>query len=132
MLCRYAWPGNVRQLISTVERIAAKAGGGRMITTDHVRREMDTEQEPVLMPGAAERLPLLREGETIEEHLCREVLAIYDLERAWLGIHSAVASRLGINRNTLTDWLARARRHIQSKSQNSSRFQLNTRKTIKS
>jgi hypothetical protein len=32
MLCRYAWPGNVRQLISTVERLAAKAESNRIIT----------------------------------------------------------------------------------------------------
>jgi len=40
LLCRYAWPGNVRQLILAVERLAAKAGSGQIITADHVRREM--------------------------------------------------------------------------------------------
>ena len=46
MLCRYSWPGNVRQLRSMVERLAAKAGSGRIITTDYVRREIDAEQSP--------------------------------------------------------------------------------------
>jgi transcriptional regulator with GAF, ATPase, and Fis domain len=39
--CRYGWPGNVRQLILTVERLAAKGGGGRITTTNHVSHEMD-------------------------------------------------------------------------------------------
>jgi two-component system, NtrC family, nitrogen regulation response regulator NtrX len=39
LLCHYGWPGNVRELRFMVERLAAKAGG-RMITTDHVRREI--------------------------------------------------------------------------------------------
>jgi len=36
----YGWPGNARQLISTIERLAARAGS-RIITTDHERREVD-------------------------------------------------------------------------------------------
>jgi transcriptional regulator with GAF, ATPase, and Fis domain len=40
LLCHYDWPGNMRELRFMVERLAAKAGG-RMITTDCVRREID-------------------------------------------------------------------------------------------
>lgn len=40
LLCHYDWPGNVRELRFMIERLAAKVGG-RMITTDHVRREID-------------------------------------------------------------------------------------------
>jgi sigma-54 specific flagellar transcriptional regulator A len=40
LLCHYAWSGNVRELRFMVERLIAKAGG-RMITTDHVRREIN-------------------------------------------------------------------------------------------
>src|SRR5215831_5590739 len=54
ILCRYNWPGNVRQLISTVERMAAKAGGGRIITTEHVRREIDLERKSALAPSHAD------------------------------------------------------------------------------
>jgi transcriptional regulator with GAF, ATPase, and Fis domain len=42
LLCRYRWPGNVRQLISMVGRMAAKAGSERIITIDSVRREMES------------------------------------------------------------------------------------------
>ncbi len=57
LLCRYSWKGNVRQLISTIERLAAKAGSGRIITTDHVRREMELERQSVLAPGNTECFP---------------------------------------------------------------------------
>ncbi len=39
------------------------------------------------------------------------VLTIYEMERARSGSHSVAACRLGMRRNTLTDWLAWARLH---------------------
>jgi DNA-binding NtrC family response regulator len=111
LLCRYAWKGNVRQLISTIERLAAKAGG-LIVTTDQVRREMELERQTVLALGNAECFPELREGETMREYMCRVVMAIYERERFRLGSHSAAAQRLGINRTTLYDWLERARQHV--------------------
>jgi transcriptional regulator with PAS, ATPase and Fis domain len=111
LLCRYAWKGNVRQLISTIERLAAKAGRGRIVTIDHVRREMDIERQTLLVPGNAECFPELRKGETMREYICRGVMEIYERERFRLGSHSAAAQRLGINRTTLYDWLERARQH---------------------
>src|SRR5262249_54188097 len=111
LLCCYAWPGNARQLISTVERLAAKSGG-RMITLDHVRREIDAEQRPLLAPSSAECFPMLREGETLINYICRGVLVFYERERTQLGSHSAAADRLGMHRNTLYDWLEWARQHL--------------------
>jgi len=108
LLCHYDWPGNVRELIAMVERLAAKAGG-RMITTDHARSEIDDEQQSALTPANTECFPLLRKGETLEGWVYRGVLAAYERERAHVGSHSAAAHRLGIHRNTLTDWLTRAR-----------------------
>jgi transcriptional regulator with PAS, ATPase and Fis domain len=112
LLCRYRWPGNVRQLISTVERLAAKVGSGRIITTDHVSREMDAEQNSVFPPGDTERFPKLREGEALIDYICRGVLAVYERERTRLGSHSAAADYLGMHRNTLYDWLEWARQHV--------------------
>jgi transcriptional regulator with GAF, ATPase, and Fis domain len=111
LLCRYAWKGNVRQLISTIERLAAKAGG-RIVTTGHVRREMELERQSVLVPINAECFPELREGETVKDYIWRGVMAIYERERFRSGSHSAAAQRLGINRTTLYDWLERARRQV--------------------
>jgi hypothetical protein len=39
-----------------VERLAANADD-RMITTDQVRRELDTERKPALTPSASVRIP---------------------------------------------------------------------------
>jgi transcriptional regulator with PAS, ATPase and Fis domain len=111
LLCHYTWPGNVRQLMLTVERLAAKAGSGRVITADYVRREIDFERKPVFAPNSTDCLLMLREGETLKEYLCRIILAAYEDERARLGSHSAAANRLGLHRNTLYDWLEWARRH---------------------
>jgi transcriptional regulator with GAF, ATPase, and Fis domain len=112
LLCRYRWPGNVRQLISTVERLAAKAGGGQIITADNVRREMDAEQKSVFAPVNAQCFPRLREGETLMDYIYRGVLAVYEMERAHLGSHPAAAHRLGMHRNTPYDWLEWARQHV--------------------
>jgi DNA-binding NtrC family response regulator len=110
LLCHYDWPGNVRELLSMVERLAAKARG-RIITIDQVRREIDVEQKPLLVSSNADCFPRLREDETITDYLCRGLLTVYEQERAHLGSHSAAAHRLGLHRNTLYDWLERARRH---------------------
>jgi len=118
LLCRYAWPGNVRELLSMVERLKAKARDNRIITLDQVRREIDVEQKSMHAPGHSECFPALREGETFIEYIGRIVLAIYELERVRLGSHSAVASRFGIHRNTLTDWLAWARRQLTKRVSN--------------
>jgi len=112
MLCRFSWPGNVRQLRSMVERLAAKAGNGRIITTDHVRREIDIEEKIAPSPGDADRIPELREGETLMEYIGRITLAIYKTERTRLGSHSAAARRLGMKRTTLYDWLKWARQYV--------------------
>ena len=76
-----------------------------------MRREITLELDSALAPARAGRFPELREGETLTEYICRGVLAVYGMERAFLGSHSAAARRLGMNRTTLYDWLEWARRH---------------------
>ena len=111
LLCHYDWPGNVRELRSTVECLAAKAGG-QMITTDQVRGEIEDEQQFAIAPANAECFPNRREGETLIDYLGRAALAVYERERALLGIHTAAAHQLGMHRNTLYDWLGWAREHV--------------------
>jgi transcriptional regulator with GAF, ATPase, and Fis domain len=111
LLCRYAWPGNVRQLMLTAECLVAKVGSGRIIMADHVRREMDDEPKAVFAPCNTECFPRLREGETFLGYISRAALAVYEMERADLRSHSAAAHRMGMHRNTLYDWLGWARRH---------------------
>jgi len=90
----------------------AKAGGGRIITAAYGCCEMDAEQKSVLAPGNAGCFPRLREGEKLMDYICRGVLAVYEMERSHLGSHSATAHRLGMNRNTLYDWLEWARQDV--------------------
>jgi hypothetical protein len=85
----------VSQLISTVERLAAKAVGDRIITVDRVYHEMDAEQKSMFAPGNTQCFLRLREGETLMDYICRGVLAVYAMERANLGRHTAAAHRLG-------------------------------------
>ena len=63
-------------------------------------------------PARGDRFPALREGETLKEYICRAVLAVYEMERANVGSHSAAARRLGMKRTTLYDRLERARRYV--------------------
>jgi transcriptional regulator of acetoin/glycerol metabolism len=71
LLYRYRWPGIVRELISAVERLAAKVGGGRIITADLVRREVDFGRKSALAPCHVDRFHALRDGETIMDYLRR-------------------------------------------------------------
>jgi len=54
---------------------------------------------------------VIHEDEPLKEFLCRFVLAIYEIERARLGSHTAVAQQLKMKRTTLYDWLAWARQN---------------------
>jgi len=71
----------------------------------------DDAQKSVFAPGNTECFPRLREGETFLGYISRAALAVYEMERADLGSHSAAAHRLGMHRNALYDWLEWARRH---------------------
>jgi hypothetical protein len=61
---------------------------------------------------SSDRFPMLREGETLIEYICRVLLAVYEIEWTRLGSHSAAAYRLGMHRNTLYDWLEWARQRM--------------------
>jgi len=73
---------------------------------------MDLEQKSALAPANGDLFPVPREGETLKEYICRAVLAVYEVERARSGNHSAAAYRLGMCRTTLYDWLEWARQHV--------------------
>src|SRR5262249_48037965 len=93
LLCRYRWPGNVRELEAMLERLAAEAGDGQIITTAQVRRE--TALEDVITPGDIEYRAVLYAGESLDAHLGRQELAIYQMVRDRCGgNHSQAARRL--------------------------------------
>jgi transcriptional regulator with PAS, ATPase and Fis domain len=111
LFCRYYWPGNVRELETMLERLSAEAGDGGVITTAQVRGETAVEQAGPA--NEIEYVSVLRAGETLDEHLKRQELAIYQLVRDRAsGSHSQAARRLGVERTALYHRLERARQQI--------------------
>jgi transcriptional regulator with PAS, ATPase and Fis domain len=111
LLCRYRWPGNVRELETMLERLAAEAGDGGVITAARVRSETALEQANAI--DEIEYVSVLRAGESLDEHLKRQELALYQLVRDRVGgSHSQAARRLGVERTALYHRLERARQCV--------------------
>ena len=86
-LSRHAWPGNVRQLESEMQRLAVRAAG-RAATPDDLSPEL---RAPVGAPAGGLRAALQRH----EAELVRSALERHD------GIHARAAAELGITRQAL-------------------------------
>jgi two-component system response regulator PilR (NtrC family) len=111
LLCRYRWPGNVRELEAMLERLAAETGDAGVITAAQVRRE--TAAEETGMSGDIEYRAVLRAGESLDDHLIRQELALYQMVRDRAGgNHSQAARRLGVERTALYHRLERARQRV--------------------
>jgi transcriptional regulator with PAS, ATPase and Fis domain len=111
LLCRYRWPGNVRELEAMLERLAAESGDAGVITAAQVRRE--TAAEETGMSGDIEYRAVLRAGESLDDHLIRQELALYQMVRDRAGgNHSQAARRLGVERTALYHRLERARQRV--------------------
>jgi two-component system response regulator HydG len=111
LLCRYRWPGNVRELEAMLERLAAESGDAGVITATQVRRE--TAAEETGMSGDIEYRAVLRAGESLDDHLIRQELALYQMARDRAGgNHSQAARRLGVERTALYHRLERARQRV--------------------
>ena len=102
-------PTNRRRLLRALDR--AKARKLKPQSVDRLRREVDLGRKLTTAPSHVDCLPSLREGEKLVDYICRVMLAVYEIERSHLGSHSATAHRLGMNRNTLYDWLEWAQQH---------------------
>jgi len=88
---RYRWPGNIRQLENTLQRLTLLAGDGP-ITTAVI--ESDADLRRTLLGGAAEATPIYSLERT-EEQKIREAL------RAAEGNRTRAAKMLGISRATI-------------------------------
>jgi len=112
-LSNYHWPGNVRELENTIERLVAETQEGRVITVEQVRTTIGAARSIAENVGKIQYDGVLHEGESLDEHLDRQQLKIYEMVLAQSGgNHSQAARRLGIDRTALYHRLERARRRL--------------------
>lgn len=92
-LQRHAWPGNIRELKSVMQRLVALAPPGIPLSPSLVGDELQIElsRDPGSVPGRAPRVPNLRE---MEEVLARQALA------ATGGNKTAAARLMGVSKPT--------------------------------
>jgi transcriptional regulator with GAF, ATPase, and Fis domain len=143
LLCRCSWPGNVRALENSVERLTVRAGDGEVITAELAQWEIfECERRAAMMNDGRPFAPankdrdinrsgqcepanasngndiaftaVWRPGEPIQGFFDGQLLTIYRIAVNLLGgNHSEVARFLGIDRKTLLRWLARAKQRVK-------------------
>ena len=108
-LCTYAWPGNIRQLRHTVERLVATAVKGREINADDVYRALPT----AALSESTSQVPVLfRDNDSLDDFLDRTMLSLYEQLLAKCGSHSQTARMLRTDRVSLYQRIERARRRL--------------------
>ncbi len=89
LLCRYSWPGNIRELENTIERALNMVDEGEFIAPKHLPEEIT---------GYKQKFPIRPLSEVIEE---TERSAIFDCLNMMGGNKSETAKHLGISRTSL-------------------------------
>lgn len=89
LLCRYSWPGNIRELENTIERALNMVDEGEYIAAKHLPEEIT---------GYKQQNPIRPLAEVIEE---TERSAIFDCLNIMGGNKSETAKHLGISRTSL-------------------------------
>ena len=112
-LLNYSWPGNVRQLRHVVEKLVVGTFGDSVIDADAVRRALDNHPR-VGLCSADGRQPIAAytESDSLDDFLDRAMLNLYEAVRMKTGSHSQTARQLRIDRVSLYQRLARARRRL--------------------
>lgn len=89
LLCRYAWPGNIRELENAIERALNMVDDGEWIAPKHLPEEIT---------GYTQQYPIRPLAEVIEE---TERRIIFDCLNMMGGNKSETAKHLGISRTSL-------------------------------
>jgi transcriptional regulator of acetoin/glycerol metabolism len=97
-LAGFDWPGNCRQLRSSLRFARVMAEPGEAIDLHHLPEDLQTKQTPAISSG--QRLGALRE---LNQDLLAATLREVD------GNVSAAAQRLGVNRSTIHRWQKKTR-----------------------
>lgn len=110
-LLRAPWPGNVRQLRQVVDRLVAGAGGEQVV---RMSPEIEASLHATATHTAAASAPGTADADAIElppRRLSKQRLR--ELLREHAGNVTAIASHLGIGRNTLYRWLKLAKLDVE-------------------
>jgi len=112
LLNTHGWSGNVRELENLLERLSVVVGGGK-ITSDDVRRTLNSQTKRATGNGSIEYISVLYDHESFDEHLDRQQIELYYrvLEAAG-GNHTEAARRLKIKRTTLHERIKLAERRL--------------------
>ena len=105
-LCRYTWPGNVRQLQHVVQRLVAGLTNGHRISAEEVTQAL---QDVSLFDSGAQVPMIFREDDTLDGYMDRILLGLYDHFRALTGSHAEAARMLRVDRIALYSRLRRAK-----------------------
>jgi len=104
-LCRYGWPGNIRELQNVIER-AVILSSGPVLEIDTA--ELEPHEAPARSPGAKVRaLPLQNAREALAQAERDEILSALREAAGRVGGPAGAAARLGLKRTT---FIARMRK----------------------
>lgn len=108
-LCEYSWPGNIRQLRHTIERLVATAEKGTAINADDVFRALPS---AALTESTSQGPVVFRDNDSLDDFLDRTMLSLYEDLLARCGSHSQTARVLRTDRVSLYQRIERARRRL--------------------
>ena len=105
-LCRYTWPGNVRQLQHVIQRLVAGLTNGRRIYDDEVNQALQDMSSFDVGP----QVPMIfLPDDSLDGYMDRVLLGLYNHFRALTGSHAEAARMLRIDRIALYSRLRRAK-----------------------
>jgi transcriptional regulator with PAS, ATPase and Fis domain len=105
-LCRYTWPGNVRQLQHIIQRLVAGLTNGHRISVEEVNQAI---QDVSLFDSGPQVPMIFHADDSLDGFMDRILLGLYDHFRALTGSHAEAARILRIDRIALYSRLRRAK-----------------------
>jgi len=96
LLCAHEWPGNVRQLMNEIQRVAIQAEPGAFVTPELLSPNIRKAESALATAGVSREQGTLREAmDQVERHLVSEALRVHGNNK------TSAAKALGITREGL-------------------------------